>query len=121
MKVLLLEDDSQVARATMRMLRRAFGDAIVIREVKCVIGAIEAIEALVMEPVDLILSDYEVLGGTADELLHWVKAERSDLLPRFVFFSGTRGLDKLHDKVIEKGCTPDEFTTRLRAFIGAVT
>lgn len=118
MKILLLEDDLLLQRATTRLLRAAFGDHITVRAVRMVVGAIEA---LVMEPVDLVVSDFEVLDGTADQLLDWVRTERPDLLPRFVFFSGKDGLDKLHDKVIEKGCMPDEFIAQLHKLVGAPT
>jgi CheY-like chemotaxis protein len=112
-KILLLEDNLSMQKATTRMLRHVCGNDVHLRVVD---SCARAIELLQLEAFDLIVSDYEVLDGTADALLHWIREIRPNLLPRFVFFSGTSGLDRLHDKVIDKG-NPADFIAQMRAFV----
>ena len=113
MKVLLLEDNLSMQKATTRMLRHVCGKDVDLRVVDSCAGAIEFLQ---IEAFDLVVSDYEVLDGTADALLRWVREVRPNLLPRFIFFSGTSGLDRLHDKVIDKG-DPADFIAQIRVFV----
>jgi response regulator RpfG family c-di-GMP phosphodiesterase len=116
MNVLLLEDNQQLQRVTTRLIRSAFADAAVSVTDTCA----KAIALLQHECFDFIVSDFEVLDATGDKVLRWVREMRPQLVARFVFFSGSLDLEKLHDKIIEKGCTADEFVAQLRQFVGGV-
>jgi response regulator RpfG family c-di-GMP phosphodiesterase len=114
--VLLLEDDRNLQRATARLIRYTYPDAAISVTNTCA----KTIALLQHERFDLVVSDFEVLDGTGDAVLYWVREMQPHLVARFVFFSGSSGLEKLHDKVIEKGCTVEEFVDQLRGFIGGV-
>lgn len=116
MKVLLLEDNLSMQKATTRMLRRVCGNDVDLRVVDT---CTDAIALLQLESFDFVVSDYEVLDGTADTLLRWVRATRPDLLPRLVLFTGTCGLEHLHDKIIDKG-SPDAFIAQMRTFVAGL-
>lgn len=113
MKVLLLEDDRELQRATSRLIHYTFREAVVSVTDTCA----KAIALLQHENFDLVVSDFQVTDGTGDAVLSWIREMQPKLLARFVFFSGSSGLEKLHDKVIEKGCEVAEFVAKLRGFV----
>lgn len=115
MNVLLLEDDRQIQRSTLRLIQYAYEHA----EVSIVETCAQAIALLSQRPFDLVVADFRVLDGTGDAVLCWVRQMQPQLLSRFVFFSGSEEVYALHDKIIDKGCTADEFIDRLHKFIGA--
>jgi response regulator of citrate/malate metabolism len=110
--VLLLEDDAQLQKMTARLLKRAFENvAVAITTVDSVPKAIAMLQHFTY---DLVISDFNVLHGTGGDVLAWLHVEKPHVASRFIFFSGADEPKKLHDKVIEKGCTSDEFIDQLR-------
>lgn len=119
MNVLLLEDDKQLQKMTTRLVKRAFEDiAITVTVVDSVPKAIAMLQHF---SYDLVVSDFNVLHGTGGEVLAWLRVEKPHTVDRFIFFSGAPDVTKLHTKVIEKGCTADEFVDQLRKLTGAST
>lgn len=113
--VLILEDDPAVARATVKMTLAALQPyaptCTVVDRVRT------AITYASDGDFDLIVSDYNVLDGTGAELLAFLRADRPQLVPRFVFHTGDpEAVNKLHDKVIEKGCGFEIFVAQLRDY-----
>jgi two-component system, cell cycle sensor histidine kinase and response regulator CckA len=95
--VLLIEDEAAIQRVMKRMLR-----GVVLTIVDSAEGAIQAIEAA-SEPFDTILSDFNIVGDkTGGDILEWVKANRPELVSRFVFCSCNPVVDQLHDRTVEK-------------------
>lgn len=119
MNVLLLEDDQQLQKMTTRLLKRTFENVTV--TVTIVDSAPKAIAMLQHFAYDLIVSDFNVLHGTGGDVLTWLRAEKPHIVDRFIFFSGAIEVPKLHTKVIEKGCTADEFVDQLRKLTGMPT
>jgi DNA-binding NarL/FixJ family response regulator len=117
MKVLLLEDDKQLQHAAVRLLRRTFESAIIVDTVDNAPGAIALLQQNVY---DFMLSDFAVIDGTGGDVLIWIRANKPDMVERFVFFSGSNSLNLLHHKVISKGIDVDEFVQRLRQFVPMV-
>ena len=78
--VLIIDDDRLVAKALARVLRE--------HECAIVNDAREALELLLREPFDVILSDLMMPDMTGMELHAALLAERPDLAARMVFISG---------------------------------
>lgn len=116
MKVLLVEDDTNMRRLLIRLLRRMFDDVHV-----CVAESVdEAIdylrEAVLDRPFSLIISDWDLLGSRkGGEVLEWIREHASQLEPRFMFLSGNEAIQNQSVRFIEKPCD----TAALKAAIEA--
>lgn len=119
MRVLLIEDDASLQRATSRLIRRTFSPTeIVIDIVDAPKGAIALLET---NRYDFVLSDFNINGGTGGEVLIWIDKYQPYMNERFVFFSGANHLDRWHDKIIAKGIDSTEFVEQLRNYVPMVT
>jgi len=115
MRVLLLEDEATLQRATSRMIRRTFSPTEITIDV--VDSVPKAVAMLQHFAYDLVVSDFNVNGGTGGDLLIWIRANRPHMVERFVFFSGANHLDLWHNKIIAKGVDPSEFVEKLRGYV----
>lgn len=80
MRILHLEDDSALQKVVARGLKRHLDAA-----VTTVARPGDAITALQLDTFDIIVSDYNVIDGTGQDLLDWVRANRPS--QPFVFLS----------------------------------
>lgn len=112
MKILLVEDDQALQRATVRMLRIVRADA----QVLLAQTYDEAVAHLAVNPeLGLILCDYNLIGPkTGGDVLEWIKTNRPELVEKFVFVSGNDEVRKLHDRYIVKPCFPGDIRALLR-------
>jgi len=116
MKALIVEDDASIRRAIIRTLRRMF-DGIHICAAESADEAIDYLrEAVLDRPFDLIISDWDLLGGqTGGDVLEWIREHASQLEPRFMFLSGNEAIQNQRVRFIEKPCD----TATLKAAIEA--
>ena len=112
MRILFVEDDKSLQRATVRMIRLARENA----EVLLAQTYDEAVAHLTASPeLDLVLCDYNLIGSkTGGDVLEWIKANRFELVPRFVFLSANDVVKKLHDRCLVKPCAPEDIRALLR-------
>jgi DNA-binding response OmpR family regulator len=119
MRVLLLEDEKHLQKATSQLIRRTFEEPDITIDI--VDDAPKAIAMLQQHSYDFMLSDFSVLRGTGGDVLVWIHEHQPHMVERFVFFSGCSTLDLLHHKVIQKGVGVDEFVDSLRRHVPMVS
>jgi PAS domain S-box-containing protein len=95
-RVLHVEDDSAFADLTGDMLERVAEDIAVVTAP----DAETALERLGEEPVDCVVSDYDMPGRSGLELLEAVRAEHPDL--PFILFTG-KGSEEIASRAITAG------------------
>ena len=115
MKVLHLEDEKDMQRATARLLRHTFNDLNLAIDVADTASG--AIELLQQNNYDFVLSDYVLLRGNGGHVLEWIRTNQPAMVERFVFFSGSSSLHLLHHKVIAKGIDIAEFVEKLQRYL----
>lgn len=115
MRVLLLEDDAALQKATSRLIRRALAPVEITIDVAD--SPSNAIALLEANTYDFVLSDFNVREGTGGDLLTWIRANQPRMVERFVFFSGANHLDLWHHKVIAKGIDSQAFVDQLRGYV----
>lgn len=105
MKILLIEDDATIRRAVTRLLRRMF-DGALIQAAESADEAIDLIkEATLDRPFDLVISDFNLLGGpTGGDVLEWIREHATYLEPRFVFLTDNETAKAMHKNYVEKPC-----------------
>ncbi len=111
-QVLLLEDDPALQKSTSRMLKKIFGNPTiyVADNVASAIGTLE------VHDIKLIVSDVDVLGPRSGiDLFRWVKANRPDLIDRYIFFTGNMAAQDEHYRVLMKPAGVEEFRAVLHA------
>lgn len=96
LRILHLEDDAQIASAVQRALRR-YGEVTTVDSVRL---AIEALEG--EDDYDLVISDYDVKGGTADELVEYLRDNQPLVLDNFFFLSGNDAAKRWGYPTLEK-------------------
>lgn len=96
MRILVVEDDSQLRTLYKRFLKRH--DAVVVDTAE------EAIGYLANEKFDFIVSDYDLRPGMMNggDFFDWVKMFKPELIEKFIFCSGNDKCQKLHNRVLEK-------------------
>jgi CheY-like chemotaxis protein len=114
-RVLLLEDEKHLQKATARLIQHTFGPGEVTIDVTDT--APGAIELLQQNSYDFTLSDYSVTRGTGGDVLLWIQDNQPHMVERFVFFSGAKDLDLIHHKVIVKGVSVEEFVVQLLGYV----
>lgn len=116
MKALIIEDDSNIRRVVIRILRRMFDDVDpwAAETVHEAIGYL--CEATVDKPFDLIICDWDLLGTPkGGEVLEWIREHASQLERRFMFLSGNEAAQKLGVKYVEKPCDAVTLHAAIRA------
>lgn len=103
MKFLVVEDEENVRKATVRMLRRMYGDA----DVEVAADADTAIALLCgsarEEWFDAVVCDFNLLGGsTGAQVLSWIVQNMPRLKSRFLFLTDDDDAKKIHSNVLEK-------------------
>jgi CheY-like chemotaxis protein len=81
--VLVVDDEAAIGDVIRRMLRRLLPTA----TIDAVLGAAQAIEVLMAQPIDLVLTDLRMPGMDGVQLAQLIRA--SWPLTRVVLFSGT--------------------------------
>ena len=114
MRVLLIEDDPALQRATTRLIHRALGSRAAVSICGTAGSAAFLLGACMF---DLILSDYDLGTSTGADVLEYLRDRQPEMVDRFVFFSGTDGLTKIHPKVIEKGIDVETFVQQLQGYL----
>ncbi len=86
MRVLLIEDDTLIANAMVRMFRLSY-DAVVVNvnTIELAIGALCAANA--GTPFDLVVSDWNIVDGNAGKVLVWARDNLPGMLSRWMFLS----------------------------------
>ena len=84
-RILVVEDEKPLRDLQRRLLARI--DAVVLTAST----GTEAIRVLETEPVDLVVSDVKMPGGSGLELFRWVETNRPGLVDRFLFVTGDVG------------------------------
>ncbi len=120
MRVLLLEDEKHLQKATSRLIRYTFKTVADIT-IDVVDTAPKAIAMLQHFVYDFMLSDYNVTHGTGGDVLLWIQDNQKHMVERFVFFSGAKDLDLIHHKVIVKGVAVNEFVEQLQQHLVPVS
>jgi DNA-binding response OmpR family regulator len=120
MKILVIEDEPNLRRTIMRMLRRMFGEV----DMHGVDNADEAInqlrDAMLDKPFDLVLSDFNLVGPrTGGDVLEWIHTHASYLVDRFVFLTSDDRARQLHPRYLEKPCEPDVLRALIEATISS--
>lgn len=105
MKVLIVEDDRNVALILARLIPRLLGPT----EMRLAESSHEAIDHLktsVLErQFDLVISDYDLLANTTGgEVLEWIREHLPHLEARFLFLSGNDEAAAFGVRTIEKPC-----------------
>ena len=118
LRVLVVEDEAPLRTLQKRLLGR-LGAEVLLAE-----GGEEACALLESSPVDLVISDVKMPGGSGLMLYRWVEARRPDLLDRFLFVTGDVGdpeiatLALLHpDRFIRKPFQMTEYLERVSAVL----
>lgn len=115
LKILVVDDASFIRDMVKKNLRDSFHGA----QIFDAVDGNRAVAVLKANPIDLILSDWEMPGMTGEELLHWVRSESSN--PAVPFIMVTSRGDKGHViKAVEAGVsdfiskpfTPDELVRK---------
>lgn len=116
-KVLLVEDSSDIRRGTIRLLRRMF-DTVDPWAAESVDSALAHLrDAILDKPFDLVICDWDLLGARkGGEVLEWIREHASQLERRFVFFSANDVAALQGVPYVEKPSDP----STLRAAIQAV-
>lgn len=113
MKVLVVEDDANIRRILIRLLRRMF-DVVDSHGAESVDEAVALLgEAVVDKPYDLIICDWDLLGQRkGGDVLAWVRAHASQLERRFMFLSANEAIRSLGVCWLDK---PSDIDTIRRA------
>lgn len=109
MKLLYIEDNVDVRRSVLRMLRLWYD--IEVDEFRIADSADEAIAHIrdceLGRGFDFVLSDFDLRGPkTGLDVLMWVREHVSRLEDRFLFLSGNPDFDKSHLRWVVKGEDP---------------
>jgi CheY-like chemotaxis protein len=119
MRALVVEDDANVRRATISIVRRTFPgvDIIAAESADEAIGLLEE-SACKGPPFDLIVSDYNLLGTrTGGDVLDWIQAHLSYLEKRFVFLASDDAIRLRGVPFFEKPCDINELRVALRQLV----
>lgn len=103
MKVLIVEDDAQLRRVLIRLMRHMFDD-IDPWAAESADQAIEYLrEAALDRPFDLVISDFNLLGTrTGGDIIEWIRDHASYLENRFLFLSSDERAKKFHRNWLPK-------------------
>ena len=88
--ILYIEDDLDVQRAIARMLRINYPQF----QVYIIDSAPRAIAMLERNQFDLVISDYNIIGGTGGDVLAWLQANKPAMVARFIFLAGADEIEK---------------------------
>jgi CheY-like chemotaxis protein len=113
-RILLIEDDPRIQAIEAKYLRKVFGADCSLWIVDNAAAAVELLGA--SAPFDLVVSDYDLRYSNGGTVLAWVRANRPELLERYVFLSASTEPERIHDKVIDK-LDIRELGDRLRALV----
>lgn len=108
MKVLHVEDDANIQRATHRLLRRMFDklDPWVADRAPLAIEYLR--DAELTAPFDLVICDWDLNGRESGKaVLEWVRAHVSRLEAHFIFFSANDAAAHQGVAYVEKPCDMD--------------
>ncbi len=105
-QILVIEDDPQLQRAYPRMMRKMYPGS----EVTVVNSYGDAVGHLEAQPVDLVVSDVDLVGDrTGIDVFEWVKTHKPHLVDRYVFVTGGNPqVAQLHYRYAEKPATIPE-------------
>jgi DNA-binding NarL/FixJ family response regulator len=109
-RVLHVEDDEVLQRATRRLLAKLYESPDIVQ----VDTAAAAVEALAATDFDLVISDYDLREGTGGDVFAWITENRPHLVARFVFLSADERAPALARTVV-KPCTVAELRDELLA------
>lgn len=119
MRALVVEDDANVRRSTISILRRTFPgiDTIAAESADEAIGLLE--ESACEGPAfDLVVSDYNLLGvRTGGDVLDWIQAHLSYLEKRFVFIASDDAIRLRGVPYFDKPCDLNELRATLRQIV----
>lgn len=112
-RVLLVEDDATIARATEKLIRRAAQSA-------CEVIVVDSAEAAILligcEDFDLVVSDYNLAGPrTGADVLAAVQADARRT--PFLFVSSDETIASLGVPYLEKPCSPSALRTTVRELL----
>jgi DNA-binding response OmpR family regulator len=118
MKALIVEDDANLRRTTIRLLRRMFPEV----EPACAESADEAIdllrEATIDRGFDLVICDFNLVGvRTGADVLAWIQEHASYLEERFLFLTSDERARTLHPRFLEKPCDVDTLRAAIEATV----
>jgi CheY-like chemotaxis protein len=119
MRVLVIEDNANLRKAMIGVLRRAFPgvDVLAAESADEAIGLLQE-SACEGPPFDLVLSDYNLLGWrTGGDVLDWIQAHLSYLEKRFVFLSSDDAIQLRGVPFFDKPCDLDELRATLRQLV----
>jgi len=86
MRILHIEDDKLIQAAMLRMLRISYSAEIVtVDNPVTAIGALLAANA--GTPFDLVISDWDIVGGTGGDVFDWMLANVPDMKARWMFLT----------------------------------
>jgi len=104
-KVLHVEDDSNIQRATCRLLRRMFDRLDPWVADRADLGIAYLRDAELTAPFDLVICDWDLAGRNGGKaVLEWVREHCSRLVPRFIFFSANDDAALQGVAYVEKPC-----------------
>jgi len=88
--ILYIEDDEDLQRAMARMLRICYPQF----QVYVIDDARRAIAMLEHNEFDLVISDYNVHGGTGGDVLAWIQEHKPALAARFIFLAAAKEIER---------------------------
>lgn len=89
--ILVIEDDKLLQKSYRRMLRD--------HNLNVVDSGLEAMQLLERGKFDLVISDGDLRGSLSGiDVWKWVSNHRTDLLPKFIFCSGSMEVEKFCEK-----------------------
>lgn len=118
MKALIVEDDANIRRTLIRLLRRMFAEV----EPVCAESVDEAIghlrTATLEKGFTLVICDFNLIGArTGADVLAWIQEHASYLEERFLFLTSDERAKALHPRFIEKPCDVDVLRAAIEATV----
>ncbi len=109
MRVLLVDDDAFVRRATARALKQVLGAHATIHTAASVDEAI--VEVALAPGFDLIVSDFDMGMRNGEDFLQWLRDVEPGLTSKFMFLSGSERAETLGVPFVTKPATVAELGT----------
>lgn len=114
-RVLLVEDDTKIARSIERLLRRSVTSAL---EVVTVARGEDAALELAHGRFDLVISDYNLAGAArGDDVMAFVRTLANP--PAFLFLSSDERCERLGVPYLTKPCPPSEVLAAVLRLLGS--